>query len=88
MYSDSSHGVPDPASSLATLASSMDVLQVSIKESTNLLRLDLQQHTALQVCRQSGGGVGWVQTQSDQGGVRVRQEQGGNGGATSVVWPC
>jgi hypothetical protein len=49
MYSDSTHGVPDPASSLATLASSMDVLQASIKESTSLLRLDLQQHTALQV---------------------------------------
>jgi hypothetical protein len=56
MYSDITHGVPDPASSLATLASSMDVLQASIKESTSLLRLDLHQHTALQVRVRGWGG--------------------------------
>lgn len=51
MYSDSVHGVPDSANSLAALVNSMDALQASIKESTSLLRLDLQQHTALLVSR-------------------------------------
>jgi hypothetical protein len=51
MYSDSSHGLQDSTSGLGALAGSMDALQASIKESTSLLRLDLQQHTALQVRR-------------------------------------
>lgn len=43
------HGLQDGSGSLADLVSSIDALQASIKESTSLLRLDLQQHTALQV---------------------------------------
>lgn len=49
MYSDSSHGLPESTSGLGALAGSIDALQASIKEGTSLLRLDLQQHTALQV---------------------------------------
>jgi hypothetical protein len=49
MYSDSVHGLSESNSSLAALVNSMDALQASVKESTSLLRLDLQQHTALLV---------------------------------------
>lgn len=49
LYSDVAHGPPDTATSLAALAANVEALQASIKESTSLLRLDLQQHTALQV---------------------------------------
>jgi hypothetical protein len=49
VYSDSMHGLAESSGSLADLVSSIDALQASIKESTSLLRLDLQQHTALQV---------------------------------------
>jgi hypothetical protein len=43
-------GAPaDSGASLAALVAASEALQASLKESTSLLRLDLQQHTALQV---------------------------------------
>mgnify|MGYP001810235534 CR=1 FL=1 len=57
MYSDSVQGLSESNSSLAALVNSMDALQASVKESTSLLRLDLQQHTALLVGVQDSSSI-------------------------------